>query len=439
MKENNNRNLILQHLNRNIRSVIFAEPWMMPATMFLDGLSGYREAHGIEKFLVIAQKKILELEWLPTLKGGDIQGLSYAFALDKEKTKKEAYNSGSLLVLTNDESLEWLTREKIPENCCIVLDELSRYRHLRSEKYMILRKICAVAKGMIAFSRFPLPHGVDEVWEEMYLIDRGMRLGKTKNAFEERYFFVSSFQTGSRFKKLKEPKIGAYQAIGRAISDICLNLSDDRYKLPGLVKRYNTYVELDYKEMSKYQLLKNRLKLDLSDGHNITASDENAASIKLLQLANGTVYDDDHSVVYFHDKKILKLRSLTEEFAGRNVIVACWFKHEMERIRNSIPGSCIISTAEDINCWNEGRIKIGIINASLGGTYKDLSKGGNVIIWFSLPWALRLYNKTNERIFGEDTSETVIVNIIARDTIDEAVIKVLDTNKRDLHGLIKEI
>ena len=135
----------------------------------------------------------------------------------------------------------------------------------------------------------------------------------------------------------------------------------------------------------------------------------------------------------------MKLKSIIEEYAGSNILVACWFKHEMERLKREIPGSVTISTKNDMERWNEGYIKIGIINASLGGNYMDMYKGGKVIIWFTLPWSLKLYNKTNERLMQEDGSDPVVINIIAKGTIDETVLQVLDVNKKESHGLRRHI
>ncbi len=440
MKKNADNSLLVHnHLLKNAKAVIFAEPWLIPAAMFLTEAMGYMMSHGIKRFLIIAQKKMLEMEWLPLLKGGEITALTYAIAMNKESRKVEAFNSGKQIILTNDESMEWIRKEEMPDDCCIVIDELSRYRHYKSEKYSIIRKLCFKAKGILAFSRFPLPHGVDEVWEEMYLIDKGTHLGRTKAAFDDRYFFVKRIQVGAYYKTLREPKKDTFKAIGKAISDICLNLYDENLIDANKRRKINVYVDLSYTEMSRYLLLKEHLSVSLNEGQKISAADDNASSVKLLQLASGTVYTDNHSILYFHERKILKLKSLLEEYAGRNVLVACWFKHETDRLKDEIPRSESISTKRDLAEWNAGRIRVGIINASLGGMYMDMYKGGNVIIWFSLPWSLKLYNKTNERLMQEDGSEPIVINIIARGTIDEAVMKVLDSNKRDCHGLRKQI
>ncbi|MBQ6026435.1 MAG: hypothetical protein IJL20_12580 [Lachnospiraceae bacterium] len=438
-KNTDNTALVHDHLMKNSRSVILAEPWMIPSAMFISESVDYMMTHKIKHFIVIVQKKILEMEWLPLLKGAQNKNLTYAIAMNEVGRKLEAFHSGKQMILTNDESLDWILREVMPEDFCLVIDELSRYRHFKSKKYGVIRKLCSAAKGIIAFSRFPLPHGADEIWEEMFLIDKGARLGITKSAFDDRYFFVKRIQVGYCYKTIRETKKETFKAIGRAISDICLNLYEEKATDAKTIKKINTYVNLTYIEMSKYLLLKEHLSVCLRDGMKISASNENAASIKLLQLASGTVYDDDHNVLYFHERKIMKLKSIIEEYAGSNILVACWFKHEMERLKREIPGSVTISTKNDMERWNEGYIKIGIINASLGGNYMDMYKGGKVIIWFTLPWSLKLYNKTNERLMQEDGSDPVVINIIAKGTIDETVLQVLDVNKKESHGLRRHI
>ena len=136
-----------------------------------------------------------------------------AVALGKEDRKKRAFYSGRRIVLTNDEALSWTRGIPISEDDMIVIDELSRYRHFRSERYQAVRRICRKAGRIAAFSRLPFPRGMSEIWEEFYLLDEGKRLGSVKADFLERYFFVKRIWTDGHIKIYTEPKENAGKAI----------------------------------------------------------------------------------------------------------------------------------------------------------------------------------------------------------------------------------
>ena len=234
------------------------------------------------------------------------------------------------------------------------------------------------------------------------------------------------------------PKENATESIGNAIKDICLDLSNEDSKSDALPRKRNVYLELSRSELSRYLLMSRELMLAFGD-NTITASGTSALTGKLLQLASGTVYDDKKEVIHFHKKKIDALKRLFKEYDASNVLVAYWFKHELEHIMSEIPEARPILSPEDMEDWNNGIIHVGLINSSMGGHLGDLSGGGNILIWFSLTWSLSLYARTNSRIIRNDCMDSLIIHLIVSNTIDEAVLKILEANKKDNSLLLEAV
>ena len=199
-------------------------------------------------------------------------------------------------------------------------------------------------------------------------------------------------------------------------------------------------VELSEEEKKKYEELKKDLILQLPDGE-ITAA--NAASLtgKLSQMANGAVYSDDESILQIHDRKLDALEDIIESANGKPVLVAYWFRHDLERIRKRFAVR-EIKTSRDIANWNNGSIPVAVIHPASAGHGLNLQSGGSALVWFGITWSLELYQQTNARLWRQgQTAETVVItHIIAKGTIDERIVKALkmkDTSQSALIDAVK--
>ncbi|MFV0441758.1 MAG: ATP-dependent helicase, partial [Lachnospirales bacterium] len=133
------------------------------------------------------------------------------------------------------------------------------------------------------------------------------------------------------------------------------------------------------------------------------------------------------------------LEDLIESANGRPVMVAYWFKHDLERIQKRF--SVIeIKTSKDIKDWNEGKISVATIHPASAGHGLNLQSGGSTLIWFGLTWSLELYQQTNARLWRQGQKETVIIHhIISKDTIDENVMKALHNKDKIQSSLIDAV
>ena len=172
----------------------------------------------------------------------------------------------------------------------------------------------------------------------------------------------------------------------------------------------------------------------------ITAA--NAASLtgKLSQLANGAIYDDDDNIIEFHDRKLDALEDLIEAANGKPLLVAYWFKHDLQRIKKRF-NVREIKSSKDITDWNNGDIPVAVIHPASAGHGLNLQAGGSTLIWFGLTWSLELYQQTNARLWRQGQKDTTVVihHIITKNTIDERIMSALQKKERAQSALINAV
>ena len=236
----------------------------------------------------------------------------------------------------------------------------------------------------------------------------------------------------------------AEKEIYRKIADITISMkSTDHLTMPELVTAEYP-VRLSDKERQRYDELRKDLVLKLVSG-DITAANAAALSNKLCQMANGAIYGDEGSVHHIHDRKLDALEDLIEAANGKPVLVAYWFKHDLERISVRLKDRHIpfskMDTSESIVRWNNGELPVALIHPASAGHGLNLQAGGSTIIWFGLTWSLELYQQTNARLWRQgQTAETVVLHhIIAKDTIDERVMKALRNKDKTQTALIDAV
>ena len=261
-----------------------------------------------------------------------------------------------------------------------------------------------------------------DLWAQFRLLDLGKRLGRFIGNYRATYFEPDKRNSQMVFSY--KPKKGAEEAIYRQISDITISMKNTDYlQLPELVVN-EVVVKLSEAEQKQYRTMKEEMVLSLQ-GRDIDAVNAAALAGKLLQMANGAVYDEDGKTVLLHERKLDALEDLLEAANGKPVLIAYWFKHDLERIQKRFAVE-VLDTAKSIRRWNQGLISVGVIHPAAAGHGLNLQDGGSNLIWFGLTWSLELYQQTNARLWRQGQNETVVVHhIITNDTIDENVMAAL--------------
>lgn len=393
----------------------------------------------IRKVLVIAPLRVARDTWPAEIEKWDhLCGLTYTVAIGNEVQRKTALLQRAQVYLINRENVDWLVNKSdLPfDYDMVVIDELSSFKAYSSKRFRALRKVRPNVKRMVGLTGTPSSNGLMDLWAEIGILDMGRRLGRYITHFRSNFFVPDKRNQQMVFSY--KPKPGAEDEIYRLISDITISMKNTDYlKLPELVMN-EVPVRIAEEEQQHYQTMKEEMVLSLK-GKEIDAANAAALSGKLLQMANGAVYDGSGGIARIHARKLDALEDLIEAANGKPVLIAYWFKHDLERILERFPAEQLDST-ESIQRWNSGKIPVAVIHPASAGHGLNLQTGGSTLVWFGLTWSLELYQQTNARLWRQGQMNTVVIHhIIAKDTIDEQVMVALKRKDRTQSALIDAV
>lgn len=393
----------------------------------------------IQKVLVIAPLRVARDTWPAEIeKWEHLAGLTYSVAIGTEAERLAALRRPAHLYLINRENVDWLiTKSGIPFDFdMVVIDELSSFKSHAAKRFKSLLKVRPTVKRMVGLTGTPSSNGLMDLWAEFRILDMGQRLGRYITHYRNNFFVPDKRNQQMIFSY--KPRAGAEDAIYRLISDITISMkSADFLKMPECIIN-EVPVALSEKEWSVYQALKEDMVVDLKD-EEIDAVNAAVLSGKLLQMANGAVYNEEKEVIHIHDRKLDTLEDLIEGANGKPVLVAYWYNHDLQRIKERFSVR-EIKTSQDIKDWNNGEIPVAVIHPASAGHGLNIQFGGSTIIWFGLTWSLELYQQTNARLWRQGQNDTVVIHhIIAKDTIDEDVMAALRKKEKIQSALIDSV
>ena len=377
--------------------------------------------------LVIAPKRVAENTWSKeSAKWEHLQHLRISKIMGTAAQRAAALRADADVYVINRENVVWLV-ERVGRAWpfpIVVIDELSSFKSAQAKRWKALRRVRGQIRRIIGLTGTPRPNGIEDQWPEMYLLDRGERLGKTLGAFRREYL-IPEKMNGHIVYSYK-PKPGAEQKIYDLIGDICMSIrKEDVLSLPGQI-----YEDVELTPpadvLKRYKKFERDKVLEALDDHgNLIAGSEAALVNKLLQFANGAIYDEDGAVHELHTVKLDALEEMLEEAGGDNVLVLYAYKHDADRIRSRI--ECrTLDTPRDIDDWNAGRIPVAIAHPASIGHGLNLQDGGHIIIWYGLTWSLELYQQANERLNRPGQQHVCrIYHLILKGTYDERVLAAL--------------
>ncbi|WP_026894873.1 DEAD/DEAH box helicase [Clostridiisalibacter paucivorans] len=393
----------------------------------------------IRKVLIIAPLRVARDTWPAEIKKWDhLKGLPYSVAVGTEKERKEALMKRAMVYIINRENVDWLiSKSGIPFDFdMVVIDELSSFKSYSAKRFKSLLKVRPKVKRIVGLTGTPSTNGLMDLWAEFRILDMGQRLGRYITHYRNAYFKPDK-RNGQIIFSYK-PIPGAEDKIYEQISDITISMkSIDYLKMPECVIN-KVPVSMNEKELKVYSSFKEDMVTKLGDSE-IDAINAAVLSGKLLQMANGAVYDNENKTHVIHDRKLDALEDLIEGANGKPVLVAYWYKHDLERIQKRFTVRQLKSS-KDIKEWNEGNIPIAVIHPASAGHGLNLQSGGSTLIWFGLTWSLELYQQTNARLYRQGQKNTVVIHhIIAKGTIDENVMAALSKKEKTQNSLIEAV
>ncbi len=397
----------------------------------------------VRRVLVIAPKKVAEGTWTREKDKWDhTRILRVSPVLGSQAKRIRALNTPADLYIINRENVCWLVdyyRNSWPFDM-VVVDESSSFKSHSAKRFKALAGISEKIDRMVELTGTPSPNGLEDLWSQVYLLDGGERLGKRYTQFRERYFQPDRRGAdGMVYSYAAKP--GTEQSILDKISDICISMkAEDYLQLPDITY-HEIPVELDAKAEKAYRELERKMVLELPE-EEISVTSAAALSNKLLQLANGAVYDEDRSVHEVHGCKIEAFLELVESLQGKPVLVFYNFQHDRERILKALSGSGLrvreLKTTRDEDDWNAGQIDVLLAHPASSAYGLNLQQGGNHVVWFGLTWNYELYTQANKRLHRQGQTEKVIIHhLVCTGTRDEDVMRALE-KKDDVQNWVME-
>lgn len=400
----------------------------------------------VSSVLVIAPKRVAETVWAEEAQNWEhLQHLTFSKIVGTERQRLEAFHKKADIHIISRDNIAWLCgicASNLPYDM-LVIDELSSFKNHQSQRFKALRLARPWIKRVVGLTGTPAPNGLIDLWPQIYLMDRGERLGKTITKYRSTYFTPG--RSNGYVVYNYNLQGGAEQAIRNKIGDICISMqAQDYLHMPMLT---NNYVKLKMPEdiLAAYRKFEKDSIMKLINSDNeveITALNAAGLSNKLLQFANGAIYDEDKNVYPIHDIKLEALEEIVEEACGKSVLVAWTYQFDRDRIMKYLskykPRE--LKTAKDIQDWNDGKVQLMLAHPASAGHGLNLQAGGNIIVWFGLTWSLELYQQFNARLYRQGQKQGVIIHhLCMAQTHDEDVILALKNKDRVQMSLMNSI
>ncbi|MEG1559379.1 MAG: DEAD/DEAH box helicase [Clostridia bacterium] len=433
-------------IKKNPISALFLDCGLGKTVIALTALNDLLfENFDVRRVLIVAPLRVARDTWAAEIaKWNHLQRLICSVAVGTESERHAALSRPADIYVINRENVQWLIEESdLPFDFdTLVIDELSSFKNSQTKRFKSLLRVRPKLKRIIGLTGTPATNGMMDLFAEFRLLDMGARLGRFIGQYRTNYFIPDKRNGQVVFSYKLLP--GAEELIYNKINDITISMcSTDHIKMPELISS-EYQVVLAEEEKRRYDEMKREMVLQFNC-REITAANAAALSGKLSQMANGAVYDDNGGINHIHDRKLDALEDIIEAANGKPLLIAYWFKHDLERISarlkiRHIPFSRL-DTTDSLRKWNNGELLVALIHPASAGHGLNLQSGGNHLVWFGLTWSLELYQQTNARLWrqGQRAKTVIIQHIIARDTIDERIMRALSLKDAAQSALIEAV
>ena len=407
----------------------------------------------VSRVLVIAPKKVAEATWqAEILKWDHLKRLTFATALGSVRQREVAVRAEADITIINRENVVWLAETyggRWPWDM-VVVDESSSFKNPGAKRFRALRRMLPRIRRVVILTGTPAPNGIEDLWSQIYLLDRGERLGRYVTHYRERYF------DHNPWRHEYVPKPGAFKAVQRKISDICVSMkAEDWLTLPEMIVD-DVPVALDGEAWKKYREMERTMCMEVNPsgpaGHlpfegearEISATTAAALTGKLLQLCGGSVYDEEGTAHHVHDAKLEALEEVLEQLHGEHALLFYGYRHELPGLRAvALQGGRRVRElkgAEDAQAWNRGEVDVLLAHPASCAYGLNLQEGGRHVIWYTLTWSLELYQQANARLHRQGQQRPVIVHrLLVQGGVDQDVAKALEGKDETQAALIEAL
>lgn len=436
--------IIIDHILANDRCAVWAGMGMGKTVSALTVIDAVRLVDN-DPILVLAPTRVANTTWPEeAAKWEHTAHLAVVPVTGDMQGRVVAVRQRADVHAINYENLPWLVEywgDRWPYRT-IIADESTKLKSFRlrqgGKRAQALARVAHTkVKRFVELTGTPSPNGLQDLWGQVWFIDRGARLGRTYEGFKQRWF--RPHPSGFGLEALPH----AQKEIQELLSDICITVeAKDWFDLREPIVN-NIYVDMPARARKTYEDMEKQMFTELDSGHEIEASNAASRTIKCLQIANGAAYTEGNTEWQdVHDQKLQALESVVEEANGMPVLVAYHFKSDLARLKKHFPkGRELDKNPKTLTDWNKGKIPLMFAHPQSAGHGLNLQDGGNILVFFAHWWNLEERLQVIERIgptrqlqAGHDRP-VWIHNIIARKTVDELVIERVNT-KREVQDIL---
>jgi len=394
----------------------------------------------VGKVLIIAPKTVAESTWQDEAGKWNHLNLTFSTVMGTAAQREAALRKKADCYVINRENVVWLCEHykfRLPFDM-VIIDESSSFKNHQAKRFRALKKCLPCFKHVVILTGTPAPNTLMDVWSQVYLLNQGAALGKTISCYREKYFRPG--QTNGYIVYNYRLRPGADKEIYKAIEPWVMSLkAEDYLKLPERIDNVVS-VDLPPAAMKTYRQMEHDYCLSLDADEDITAASAAALSNKLLQMANGAVYDDEGGVMQLHDAKIAKLSEIIEANDGQPVLVFYSYKHDLAKLKKIFTNAKILKSSQEMKDWNAGKIDILLAHPASTAYGLNLQAGGHIIVWFGLTWSLELYQQANARLYRQGQDKPVIIHhLVAKGTMDESVMKAIKNKAAGQDALLEAV
>lgn len=394
----------------------------------------------IRRVLIIAPRKVAEATWQDeAAKWEHLRHLRLSTVLGSEKQRLAALAAPADIYIINRENTAWLvqTLGRKWDFDMVVLDEASSFKNHAAQRFKALKAVRPRIHKLVELTGTPSPNGLLDLWAQVWLLDQGQRLGGYITHYRQQYFWPTQYSY--------EPKAEAAEAIHTAIRDIVLSFkAADHLTLPEKITE-DIPVVLDETARDLYKTLEREYLLNV-DGEAITAQQAASLTGKLLQLCNGSLYDETGAVHPLHRCKLDAFDELIDALDGQSALVFYNFRFDEEQLtellktRHKGLRAAVLRSDAEARAWNAGELDVLLAQPASCAYGLNLQQGGHHLIWYSLPWSLELYAQGEARLYRQGQTQSVIVHrLIVKGGADALVAKALTRKDTDQNALMQAV
>lgn len=396
---------------------------------------------GARNVLVIAPLRVANSVWAQEARAWEhTKNLRVSICTGGAREREAALRRDADIYVINRENLVWLVKRYTKHSWpfdCVVIDEASSFKSSQTKRWKALKAVRPFIRRMIQLTGTPASNGLMDLWPQLYLLDLGQRLGRTKTGYRDRFF--ESDYMGFKWT----PKQDAEPRIHALVDDIALSLrAEDYLNMPDRVD-VTVRVTLPEDVIAQYKAFEREFVLTIgSSGDEVDAVNAAVLAGKLQQICNGAIYTDElKNFAVLHNAKIEALRDIIDDNPGENILVAYQFKHDLARLQAAFPHGRVLDKGHAvIDEWNRGGVPLLLAHPASAGHGLNLQRGGAVIVWFGLNWSLELYEQLNGRLHRQGQTRPVrVIHLVASGCIDDRVIDAIRAKARTQNDLLNAL